>query len=254
LWALAIVSLLTSLAMLAVVAATANDRRIEAARNGMYAALLEMRLFNDDLRAVLRATWDVLRQNVAYLRAMAVPMLWMAMPFVLLISQLDAFFAYDGLDVGHQTLVTAQLRDDVRANATGATTPAHLEAPREIEVDTDALWFPGAHQVIWRIRPVAQGSFDLHIRIGSANLVKSVRVSNDLSRRSPARPQAGLLDELQYPSEQPLSADSPVRSITLTYPTREISVLGWRMNWLTVYVALSILLAFPLKRVFGVRM
>ncbi len=52
---LGIFSLLTAAGMLLVVKWTINRRTIERAKSRMQAAIFEMRLFNDDLPAVLRA-------------------------------------------------------------------------------------------------------------------------------------------------------------------------------------------------------
>ena len=52
---LLIVSLVTAAAMLPVVARTSDQKRLVETKRGIHASLLEVRLFNDDLRAVLRA-------------------------------------------------------------------------------------------------------------------------------------------------------------------------------------------------------
>ena len=56
--------------------------------------LFEIRLFNDDLRAMLRAQVEILRHNVTYLRLSLVPMLWMLVPLVLVIAQLQFHYGY----------------------------------------------------------------------------------------------------------------------------------------------------------------
>src|SRR5579862_9037227 len=90
---LALAALVTSVLALVVVKHTSNQARVRRAKDGMYAALLEMRLFNDDIAAVLRAQWDVLRSNGRYLAAAFVPVLWLILPFGLVAAELDAFYA-----------------------------------------------------------------------------------------------------------------------------------------------------------------
>ena len=112
---ISMVSLATAIAMLLVVRATSDQARIKAARSAMYAAMLEMRLFSDDLRAVLRAQWALLASNAAYVRASLVPMLWLVVPLVLLVAQLEPYYGYRAISPGQSVLVTARLRDDVEA-------------------------------------------------------------------------------------------------------------------------------------------
>src|SRR5689334_20806394 len=97
---LAVVSLGTSIAMLLVVRRTSNQAGLDEVKRHIHAALFEIRLFNDDLRAIFRAQMEMLRHNVTYLRLSVVPMLWMIVPFVFVMAQLQFQYGYEGLDVG----------------------------------------------------------------------------------------------------------------------------------------------------------
>jgi hypothetical protein len=140
-------------------------------------------------------------------------------------------------------LVTAHLR---------SSQPASLEAPPGIRVDTDAVWFPAASDVIWRITPQSAGDYELRLHIGDQTFTKTLHVSSRVARRSPSRLEAGFVNELLYPAEPPLPADAPVASIAIRYPERDIHVLGWGMNWMVVFFVLSIVFAFALRKPFGV--
>jgi uncharacterized membrane protein (DUF106 family) len=72
---LAIVSLVTAVGMLVVFRRTSNQARLAEVKRSIHASLFEMRLFNDDLRAILRAQAEILRHNATYLRLSMVPML-----------------------------------------------------------------------------------------------------------------------------------------------------------------------------------
>ena len=60
---LAVVSLFTAIAILLVVRLTSDQRAMAAVKRQIHADLFEIRLFNDDLRAILRAELDILRHN-----------------------------------------------------------------------------------------------------------------------------------------------------------------------------------------------
>ncbi len=248
--ALLAVSVLTGLAMLVVVRYTSNQGAVAAAKRGIYAALFEIRLFNDDLGAVFSALRRMLWQNLQYLRYSFVPFAWVALPLTLFVVQLDAFYGYEGLTVGESTLLTVRLQE--------TTAPAALEAGKYslepsggIRVETPAIVLPGAREVSWRIVPTAQGDFTLTPRVGQVALTKRVHVSNDVARRSQARVAPRLVDQFLYPSEPPVP-DSGVTEIALAYTAPGLEVLGWRVHWMVLYVAVSMLTAFALAKRFGV--
>jgi hypothetical protein len=243
------ISVATGLAMLWVVGRTSNQAGIAAAKRGIHAGLFEIRLFNDNLGAVLRALGRVLWQNVRYLGYSLVPLAWVALPLLLVVAQLQAFYGYEGLAVGAPTVVMLRLRD-ARAvsSAAGAVS---LQAPDSIRVETAAVVFPGASEVLWRIVPMEPGDHTLTARVGGTEVAKIVRVSGGAARRSPFR-VSGLIDQLLYPSEPPLPAESGVTLIALPYPEPGLDVLGWRVHWLVMYVALSMVTAFGFAKRRGI--
>jgi hypothetical protein len=250
---LSLVSLVTGGLMLFVVARTSDQAGMAATKRRMHAGLFEIRLFNDDLVAIMRAVGDLLRQNARYLRLALVPLLWMAVPLALVIAQLQAFYGYAGLVPGRPVLVTAEL-----ATPAGTPAPFHatpklaLEAPPEIRVETGAVTLAGSREVLWRIVPLAAGDFTLTLRSGERTATKTVHVSNAVARRSPLRVSPGLVAQFLYPSEPPLDAGSPVGSIALAYPEPGLEVLGLSVHWLIVFMAVSMAAAFALARRLGV--
>ena len=243
--ALLLLSLATGAAMLLVVARTSNQPAMAAAKRAMQAGLFEIRLFNDDLRSVLGALGRLLSQNVRYLGYSVVPLAWMALPLLFLIAQVQAYYGYDGLPRGQAALVKAELRDTSSPDPT-------LEAPASIRVETPAVRLSGSNEVLWRIVPTEDGTFSLTIQDGGRSATKTVVVGSGPARRSPVRVSPSLADQLLYPSEPPLPADSPVTAISITYPEPGIDVLGWRVHWLIVFVVLSMGAAFTLAKLFDV--
>lgn len=241
---LLVVSLVTAIAMLLAIRHTSNQQAIEAVKRRIHAGLFEIRLFNDDVRAILVAQLDILRHNATYLRLSLVPMLWMMVPFVLVIAQLQFHYGYDGVEIGRPVLVTAQLAsgDGLAADA------AALEGPPSIRVATPTIWFPSSRQLVWRVVATESGDHALRLRIGGSDYEKTLHASSGFARRSPERLAPGVVNAVLYPSEAPLPASAPVTSIAVAYPERDVDVLGWQVHWLIVYFALTMILAFALKK------
>ena len=94
---LAVLSLGTAVAVLLAFKWTADQRALVASKRAMQAAIFEMRLFNDDLLAMLRAQGEVLRHTARYLRLSLAPTLWLIVPMLALLLHMEFHFGYTGL-------------------------------------------------------------------------------------------------------------------------------------------------------------
>lgn len=246
---LLLVSLVTAVVMLLVMARASDQKGLAEAKRGIHAALFEIRLFNDDLVAVMRALGDALRHNGRYLLLSLVPLVWMAIPLVLVVAQLQAFYGYSGLTPGQPAILKVELRGVFPDTSAFA---AVLDAPTEVLVETGPVRLPSANEVLWRILPNANGEYTLTVRVGSTVASKTLQVSSMLARRSPRRVSAGLVGQLWYPSEPPLPDAGLIAAISVAYPEPGIDLAGWRVHWMVVYIGLSMACAFALAGRFGV--
>jgi hypothetical protein len=257
---LALVSFATAVAVLLAVRKTSNQAQLAAVKRALHAGFFELRLFGDDVPAILRTELEMLRHSLTYLRLSFIPVLWLIVPLTILIIHLDFYFGYTGLVPGTRALLTTTLDHGGHADAAsdrgsnggppvGSVT---LEVPLSMRVDTPAVWFPGARQMVWRITPNVTGDYVVRVRLGAETFEKTLKVSDGVGRRSPVRVRGSAVDQLLNPSEAPLPADSQVTSIAVTYPRREIHVLGWDVNWIVVYFVLSFLFMLALRGPLGV--
>lgn len=242
---LTLVSLATAAALLIVFKRTSDQARLAAVKRSIHAALFEIRLFNDDLRAILRAQLEILRHNAAYLRLSLVPMLWVIVPLVLVVAQLQFHYGYAPLQPGEPVLLKVEMRQGSGENVA-------LEPPAQVRLDTPAVWLPGAREVVWRVRPEGAGAYDVPITVGTERYVKRLQVAGGVVRRSPVRLEEGFWNQLLYPSEPPLPDEGAVAAITVAYQDGNVDVFGWDLNWMVVYIGLSLIFAFVLRKPFGV--
>ena len=241
---LVVVSLATAILMLVFMRVTTSQQALTATTRQMYADLLEMRLFKDDLPAMWRAQWSLFQHNVDYMRLLLGVMLWTFIPLALTVVQLDSYFGYSGVGVSEPVLVTATLKS--RADVQDVA----LNLPSGARLDTSAVWFPVLQQMMWRVVADSNGEYVLRLRAGGTVYDKTLHVSDKVARRSPVRPSARLIDEVFQPSEAPLPDSAPFASITVDYPERRIDVFGAHVAWIVLYTALSIVFALTLKRTF----
>jgi uncharacterized membrane protein (DUF106 family) len=243
---LAIVSLVTAVFMLVVFKRTSNQAALAEVKRRIHAGLFEIRLFNDDLRAILRAQSEILRTNVTYLKLSLVPMVWILPPLVLLIAQLQFHYGYQGLSPSEATLLTVDLKPE--AVSPGVRPRARLALPAGIGAETDDVWIPAESQLAWRLAPERDGDFEIGVSIdGSPPVSKTVRVTDRTVRLSPVRVDGSFLSQLIYPAEPPLPTDSPVQAIHIDYPGREVWFFGFELQWMIPFFVLSIAFAFALR-------
>lgn len=260
-----VVALVSGIFALLVYRWTSDQKAIAAVKRRLFGHLLEVRLFNDDLRAVLAAQLRLLRENVTYLRLNLVPLLWMIVPFMLLIAQLQFHYGYDGLEVGERTLLVVDLAPADPADPAAAggeeaapRPPIELEAPAGVAVETAGVWVPSLRQVLWRLRADEPGHHELVVRADGESFAKSLFVVAPEAgarwvRRSPTRRRAAILDQLLYPAEPSLPRGGPIERIDVRYPAASISFFGlFDVHWLIAFLVLSLAFAFALRNRFGV--
>jgi hypothetical protein len=244
---LVVTALLTAIAMLPVVKATSNQQAMEAIKRRMSAGWFEIRLFKDDLRAIMRAQMELLWSNLKYLGLWLVPMLWLFIPLGIVAAQLQFHYGYKGLEPGQQAIVKMQLKQ------AGAERPdATLEVPGGLRLETPAVWIPSRGELGWRIVAESWGDYEIGVKLGGESWTKSVRVSEDVVRRSPIRTAPTFPEMLLYPAEDPLPADSPIESITVAYPEDGDILFVPRRYWMVTWILLIIVFAFALKGRFDV--
>lgn len=258
---LLVLSVVTAIAMLLVFRATSDQKAIAAVKRQIHAGLFEIRLFNDDFRAILRAQGQILRHNGTYLRLSLVPLLFVLPPLVLVVAQLQFHYGYRALAAGESTLMVVELAEGwqrvgqvPRSEATGKPL-LELEVPSGIEVQTPSVWVPSHRTLTWRLGVVEPGDHTVIVVAGSQRFEKALDGTPGVVRRSPVRPGASLFDQLVYPAEPPLPGRAPLRSIRIELPPGEVPVLGFTLRemagvpaWMIAYFALAVVFAFVLRR------
>jgi len=168
------------------------------------------------------------------------------LPVVVILVQLDVRYQRRPLLPGETTILKVEVSEQVD--------PADvvLTAPDGIVVETPPLRMDRLAEVDWRIRAEKEGEFDLVFDVAGQSIEKRIVVGNKLTRLAEGRDQAGILAVWMSPAEAPLPKDSPLRSISITYPDRDMKLMGIGMHWLLVFFVVSVAFGFAIKGVVGV--
>jgi len=249
LWSLVIISLLGGIFMVWVFGKVSNQAAIQSTRDRLSGELIGLRLFKDDLRVFFGIQFQVLIWTLRYLRHSLVPMLILMVPTMLILIQLNLHYGARPLRVGEPALVKAKLREPSAITARTVS----LTAPDNIKIETDAVGIESLKEVCWRIRGVTSGRFDLTVSDGHEKVTKQAAVGGRAEGVSSLRSGGDLLTQILYPGEAPIPHQSALASIEIVYPELDLVVLGRHLNWLIVFLVLSLVFGYAFKGALGVQ-
>ena len=231
---------------MAVYKVVSNQRALTRVKSQISMRLLEIRLFSHDIFQVLRSTGMIVLKNFVYMGNHMMPMLIMFVPFVVILAQLVAHYAYDPSPPGSVELLYVQL--DPQAGV--APRDATLDLPQGVVLEAGPV-ATADHRVFWRLRAEEPGDHVLRVSLGGAVLEKQWAVGG-AARKVPARRLRGL-EAILYPGEPALPGDGPVLAMELgvhshalgPLPAGELGIVLWTFVF-------SLVAGFAVKGVFGV--
>jgi hypothetical protein len=231
---------------MAVYKAVSNQKALTRVKSQISMRLLEIRLFSHDIAQVLRSTGMIVLKNFLYLGNHMLPMIVMLGPFVVILAQLVANYAYDPAPTGAVELLHVQLDPDAGVAARDVS----LVLPPGVALDAGPV-ATADHQVFWRLRAEEPGDHVLHISIAGSIYLKKWAVGG-AARKVPLRRLRGL-EAILYPGEPALPGGGPVLAMELglhpralgPLPAGELGIVLWTFGF-------SLVAGFAVKGVFGV--
>jgi len=218
------------------------QRALGRAREGMSAALYEMRLFASSPSRVLAAQGRALWLTLRYL-ALAFPSLLVLAPLLaLVLTRASLPMEHRALRAGEQAVVALELRQPVA--------PARLQVASDgdgLLVLPPALRLDGGRRLFLRLRARSAGRHRLRLTVAGQQVTKEVLVDT-------AGPLSRVLASASSPSlllgrEPPLPA-GPLQRVEIDYPRRRLTWLG--LPWWLHLLLGSMLVALLLRRRLGV--
>jgi hypothetical protein len=223
-----------------------NQKGIERAKSRIATHLYEIRLFRHDPLVVLASTGRIFFRNAIYLGHNLLPLAVLLVPMLAVLAQLEANYAFDPVPVGTVELL------EVRLDPKSGVSPrdVRLEVPPGVALDAPPVRTPDG-EIFWRLRAEAPGDHVLALTAGGERLTKTWAVGG--AHRKVPQKRTKTWEAFLYPGEPALGGGSPVHTIALTYPERDLGWLpGGEFGILATFFGLSLLAGFALKGRFGV--
>jgi hypothetical protein len=228
---------------------TSNQEGIRKTKDKIAAGFLEVRLFKDDLGQMMSAQGLIFRSAFRYMSHALKPMLFMMVPVLLMMIQLNVWYGYEPFQIEDTALVQVNFAGD--ANIADHT--ISLVAEEGLEVQTPTLRIASLNEANWRIKALADGQHKLTLNVDGKELVHTIYVGeNKTFHKIEPVMVRGAWDELWNPGLAPITTEMPIVQFSIEYKEADVSLLGWEVHWVIAFMILSMIFGFALKGVLGV--
>jgi hypothetical protein len=175
-----------------------------------------------------------------------VPMVVMFVPFVVILAQLVANYAYDPAPVGAVELLHVRLDPEKGVAARDVS----LALPEGVSLDAPPVQ-AADYQAFYRLRADTPGDHVLTLRVGDETYLKGWAVGG-AARKVPLKRLRGL-EAMLYPGEAALPGGGPLLSIELATHSRSLGPLpAGELGIVLWTLVLSLAAGFAVKGFFGV--
>ncbi len=253
-------SLIVGLLMVVLFGYTSDQKAIGIAKDQLKAHLLAVRLYRDQIPVVMGSYGKILRGTGRYLKLAFRPLLYVIIPITLLIVQIDRYLGATPIATNAPFLLTVHLAvSTAGSDATDATNDATLDLPPEITMTAPPVHVVADNEIVWRLVGSKEGKYEVKIAAagqtaaGVAAAAKTVCVGSDLPRISTVRLRGHFWERMFSSAETALPETSPIDSISINYPDRNIEIAGYGMNWIWLFFILSMIAGFIFKELLGIQ-
>ena len=246
-----VLSLVVGLLMVVLFGYTSDQKAIGVAKDQLKAHLLAVRLYRDQIPVVMGSYGKILRGTGRYLKLAFKPLLYVIVPITLLMVQVDRYLGSTPIPPNAPFLLTIQLTG--QSTASDALNDVTLGFPPEITMTAPAVHVPASNEVVWRLAGSKEGEYEVKVAVAGESAAKVVCVGSDLPRISTVRLRGQFWRRMFSSAEPALPQNSPIESIAINYPDRNIEIAGYGINWIWLFFILSMVAGFIFKELLGIK-
>jgi hypothetical protein len=211
-----------------------RQKSIKVAKDKIKAHLIEIRIYQDDLRVVSRAIGKVLVRNVQYLAFNLMPLVPLALPFAFVLAQFVVRYGFAPIPVkegGHGFLAGQGTTIEITLAPAEAARVRDLEvhSPVGVKVMSPLVRIASEGRAFQEIVATLPGRYEIQFALpagaSSGSVATKTLYAGNVTPRTmqPARGR-GFESALLWPAEPTFQSDSPFERIAFVYPDSD---LGW---------------------------
>lgn len=244
---LLIFSGIMGIGLLALFKKVSNQRAIQRIKKQISAHILELRLYQDDLRLTFRAIGSIFYHNLLYLKWLLVPVLVFMLPVLLILVQLSKVYEYKPFEPNQSVMLSVSVSPAVSIQE------VMLETPESVVQEIPPVRIPQDHRIYWRLNADRPGVWPLEIRYKDQTETVSLFVDGNPRRIAPSRMNSRMA-ALFHPVGATLDAHAFVHHIHIQYPSNTFSIFGIAIHWLVFFFIISVVTGFAFKSRLGVEL
>ena len=245
-----LVSALTGVLFIVAFPHVSAQGAIVAVKDKIKYNLLGIRIFQDDMPTVGKGVAGSMGWNFAYIGLNILPMIVLAVPFMVVWFQLNALYAYQPFEVGERQMVVAELAPGVQA------VDVQLQADDALRVVSRANL---GDKLAFTLEMPQEGSHTISMSLQGETVTKSIEVGTSPNRLARVRTSdpfgefAAARDPIVLFADPVLPTSSFVRTVTVPYSSAPLGFLGGgEIDIMLIFIVVSMAVGFGLKGVFGV--
>lgn len=232
--ALVFISILAGIGLLFLYGKVSNQEAIKKVKKKIAAGIYESVLFRNDLRVSLKAQGKMFLGGAKYFALAIPPIIILSIPCLIVLAQLNLRYGARPLNPGESTIISIGVKDDAALFSAEIKTPEGISATPPLR-DLDN------HIVSWRLDAKAPMIADVNIVVGGESLTQNIFVGKETSK-IPTVIHSSFWWQFLYPGATiPIKLKDVITEISVRYPEQIMNLAGIQMNWLIVFLIVSIL-------------
>jgi len=232
--ALILISILAGIGLLFLYGKVSNQDAIRKVKKKITAGIYESVLFRNDLRISLKAQGKMFLGGAKYFALAIPPIIILSIPCLIVLAQLNLRYGVRPLNPGESTIISIGVKDDA------ALFSAEIKAPEGIAT-TPPLRDLDNHTVSWRLDAKSPMIAKVDILVGGESLTQNIFVGKETSK-IPTVIHSSFWWQFLYPGATiPTKLQNIITEISVKYPEQAMSLFGLHVNWLIVFLVVSIL-------------
>jgi hypothetical protein len=242
------ISVITGAVMLLLFRLTSNQQAMKEVKTKISAYFLEMRLYKEDISAVMASQRRILVANMHYMKLAVVPAIVMIIPVILIMVQLNLRYAEISLVPGDTAIIKVKVEDGVDVMLEGF----RLSAGAGIEKVSPAVRISSLGEVDWKIRLAETGMHDLTLSSSTGEMAIPVFGTSRLVPLYRSFRKSSFWETVLNPGSPRIPDALPIESIEIKYPAMAFSFGFISLSWLWTFLIISMAFGLVLKFLFGV--
>lgn len=238
------------------------QRGIKATKDRIKGHLMEIRLYQDDLGIVAKATGKVLLRNLQYLGLNLLPFVPLSIPFVFVAAQMVVRYGFEPVPVQAApteptaSRIAGEGQTLVIEGAPDAIAGLEVSFPPELRAVSPLVRVPRQGTAAIEFVATAPGSYEIGVGTGASIARKAFSAGSPEHRPRTLQDRrvTGLFDAMLWPAEETL-AGTGLSELGFRYPESD---LGWLpfsgpVGVLIVFVVASMVIGFLFLKPLGVQ-